>query len=933
MTLALSGSSIRLVAATLVMMLAMPGFSGDDAYPIVPGFERFHAVADGDPVAGGQLLVGELNCTACHAASDSVAKWIVPKPAPNLDLVAARVKPAYLRRFLADPQSVDPGTTMPQLFVGLAHEERDAQIEPLVHFLASGGNVEEMRSDRAAVRRGEGLFHTQGCAVCHGPRKPDTAVPPDAVTLGDLGSKYAIPGLAAFLMKPHEVRPGGRMPSLDLDAKQARDIAHFLIPDANPRPASPRLAYKVYEGSYGSLPDFAALTPDGEGTIDGFDVSVAGQEQNVAIVFEGFLKIEKPGEYWFRIGSDDGSKLFIDDELVANNDGVHAYASVRGARTLKPGVHRLRVEYAQVAGEMKLSVQFEGPEVASQSVVNFVYLTEEAKPPEPTTTKDAKPDGPFVVDAALAQRGREFFASLGCANCHAKSENGTRIASTKTAPGLAAVRPGRGCLSAVPATPAVDFRLNEKQVRSIASALETEPDEPPTTSEQVEAALVRFNCYACHERAGRGGVQPDRNELFTTTVPEMGDEGRIPPHLTGIGDKLKVDWMRHLLGEGADDRTYMRTRMPNFGSENVGFLAQAFADLDARTEATVPKIDLPPHRVASTGRELVGESALSCIKCHNFGEHSGTGIQAINLLTMTRRLRQDWFVRYMPDPQEYRPGTRMPSAFPNGKSVVRGVLDGDAGQQLAAIWEYLELGSKAPIPAGVVTSAIVLTPTKRPIVYRNFLDGLSSRGIAVGYPEQANLAFDADRMNLTLIWHNAFLDASKHWAGRGSGTQGPLGDHVLRLVSGVPLAVLPDDGAAWPVEAAKNSGWRFEGYRLDPQGYPSFRYGTAAFVVEDTPRPIDAKTAGTLDAVLHREFVVRAPEGGSLPERLYFRAAAGQSIESVGGRNYRIDGALTLRFSAHPDATAPLIREVDGHKELLVPLRGASETVEIDYEW
>ncbi len=268
----------------------------------------------------------------------------------------------------------------------------------------------------------------------------------------------------------------------------------------------------------------------------------------------------------------------------------------------------------------------------------------------------------------------------------------------------------------------------------------------------------------------------------------------------------------------------------------------------------------------------------------------------------------------------------MPSAFPNGKSVVPAILNGDAGQQLASIWEYLELGPKAPIPAGVVTSSIVLTPTDRPIIYRNFLEGLSARGIAVGYPEKANLAFDADRMNLTLIWHNAFIDASQHWAGRGSGTEGPLGDHVLRLVSGVPLAVLPDDGSPWPVESAKNIGWRFAGYRLDEVGYPSFLYGTNAFEIEDTPRPIDAKTAGTPDAVLHRELTVRPRNGQSLPERLFFRAATGQTIESVGGRNYRIDGAMTLRFPVHPEATEPTIREVDGQKELLVPLGRGSET-------
>src|SRR5690606_31956616 len=213
-------------------------------------------------------------------------------------------------------------------------------------------------------------------------------------------------------------------------------------------------------------------------------------------------------------------------------------------------------------------------------------------------------------------------------------------------------------------------------------------------------------------------------------------------------------------------------------------LADAFAALDRRDEVTIPAIDLPKHRIESVGRQLVGESALSCIKCHNVGNHAGTGIQAINLQTMTRRLRQDWFVRYMPDPQQYRPGTRMPSAFPNGKSGVRDALGGDAGQQLAAIWTYLELGEKAPIPAGAVTSAIVLTPSERPIVYRGFLEGLSPRGIAVGYPEKAHIAFDAEQMCLALIWHNEFLDASQHWAGRGAGTIRPMGDHALSQVRG-----------------------------------------------------------------------------------------------------------------------------------------------------
>jgi mono/diheme cytochrome c family protein len=927
--------AVQAISAAGVMCVAAPWvFAEGASHPIVPSFERFHGEADAEPIDGGRLLLGELNCVSCHTADETSTAWIIPKPAPVLDAVASRVKPGYLRKFLADPQAIDPGTTMPQVFQGVAASQREEQVEALTHFLASGGTVAELRSDPAAAKRGERLFHTIGCAACHGERRDGAATLATSVPLGDLGAKYGIIGLAEFLQNPHTVRPGGRMPSLNLDEKQARDVAHFLIPDSNPKPTSPRVRYQVYEGSYGNLPDFASLTPVSEGQADGFDISVAGQENNFAVVFEGFLKIERDGEYWFRIGSDDGSRLLIDKALVANNDGVHAFVSVRGAKKLEAGVYPLRVEYAQTGGEQKLDVQIEGPGLPSQPLLNAVYLTAEATLPKAAPATDADADGPFRLDPKLAEKGRELFASMGCANCHVKMEGGERIASKKSAPALASLTAGKGCLAEAPANPAVDFQLSPKQRESIAAALASKPVEKPADAERVETALERFNCYACHARAGRGGVEAERNEVFTTTVPEMGDEGRIPPHLTGVGDKLKAEWMRQLLGNGANDRTYMRTRMPNFGSDNVGFLADAFAALDARTEVTVPTVDLPKHRVEAVGRQLVGESALSCIKCHNFGEFSGTGIQAINLQTMTRRLREDWFFRYMPDPQEYRPGTRMPSAFPNGKSVVRDILDGNAGLQLAAIWQYLELGPNAPVPAGTVHSAIVLTPTDRPIIYRNFLEGMSPRGIAVGYPEKANIAFDAEQMSLALIWHNAFIDAAKHWAGRGSGTQRPLGDHVLPLVRGAPLAVLADDATPWPSAPAKDQGWQFRGYRLDEKGRPHFRYGTSDLDVEDTPQPIPADVAGSLDAVVHRTIVVKS-DGKALPTRLFFRAAAGQTIEKVGGKNYRIDDALTIRLSPHPDAAEPLVRDIEGRKELLIPVTGSGDSnrFEIDFEW
>ena len=112
--------------------------SGESAGPIVAGFQRFHGDADDEPAAG-RLLIGELNCTSCHEPTASLAAWLSPKPAPVLDEVATRVKPEYLRRFLADPHGTDPGTTMPHLLPEADPAARDEQLESLVHFLASAG--------------------------------------------------------------------------------------------------------------------------------------------------------------------------------------------------------------------------------------------------------------------------------------------------------------------------------------------------------------------------------------------------------------------------------------------------------------------------------------------------------------------------------------------------------------------------------------------------------------------------------------------------------------------------------------------------------------------------------------------------------------------------------------------------------------------------
>jgi len=918
--------------------------------PIVPGFERFHAGTGADPVAGGRLLLGELNCVACHKAEDGLSKLLSLKQAPILDEVGKRVQPEYLLDFLADPHAAKPGTTMPHLLGNLPAEERDATVLALVNFLASTGKVTQQGFDPQAAQRGRRLFHEVGCVACHAPRDEGQKVSPKTtVPLAKLNEKYTIASLAAFLQEPHKVRPSGRMPSLALDKnrKEAEDLAHYLIGEVNLKPRNPNMKFAAYEGNWNMVPDFSTLKPVRSGESAGLDLTVAGRSNNFGVRFEGFLKIETEGDYTFHLGSDDGSLLFLDGRKVVDNDGVHPHSVASGRVKLSKGLHPLRVDYIQGGGEWTLALEYEGPGIPRQDAGRAIVMTEQGNPkPEPETTGE-KPR--FNYDQTQAAKGRELFASLGCANCHQLKQGDQRIESTLTARPLNQLDPQRGCLgtprelaqaalkngvqfaaageraTAAASTHASgqlpDYELNPAQMAALTAALTTSvPAAAPTAEQSIHHTLTAFNCYACHSRGGIGGPERERDPLFKTTIPEMGDEGRIPPRLDGVADKLNDNWLKYVTQEGANDRPYMLTRMPKFGGQNVGHLAAAFIAVDRRTESTIPALEEPEIRVKAVGRHLVGDKALSCIKCHMFGQQKATGIQALNLQTMTRRLRDDWFFRYMVNPEAYRPGTRMPTGFPNGQATVRDVYEGDPGKQLAAIWTYLKDGDKAGIPEGLIANVIELKPQERPILYRNFIEGLSPRGIAVGYPEKAHLAWDADRLSLTLVWHGRFMDAGRHWEGRGLGFQRPLGDHILRLEETVPFALLASAEEAWPTQPPKEQSYKFLGYELDDAGRPRFRYRTPEFTVEDYPQAV-AKTPH--EGTFRRQLTVTGTTTG---KTLYFRAATGRSIEKQADGDYLVDDLLHIRLPG--DGGKAFVREADGKKELLVPVdlsRGKAE--------
>ena len=79
----------------------------------------------------------------------------------------------------------------------------------------------------------------------------------------------------------------------------------------------------------------------------GIDNEIFLKIENVSMKFYSCLVVYAEDKYLFELGSDDGSKLFIDNEMIIDNWGVHGNRVVNAERTILPGSYLLHLNYFQ----------------------------------------------------------------------------------------------------------------------------------------------------------------------------------------------------------------------------------------------------------------------------------------------------------------------------------------------------------------------------------------------------------------------------------------------------------------------------------------------------------------------------------------------------------------------------------------------------------
>ncbi|MEO2019203.1 MAG: cytochrome c [Fuerstiella sp.] len=531
-------------------------------------------------------------------------------------------------------------------------------------------------------------------------------------------------------------------------------------------------------------------------------------------------------------------------------------------------------------------------------------------------------------DAELVAQGRKLFIELQCANCHSV----TGLKPTRHSKPLASLpTDAEATCFGTPQPDRPHFELDESAGSSVMAALTgLRRSTGPNAAESLNFRMLQLNCYACHERNKQGGVGRFRKPYFETVGHvDIGDEGRLPPPLTGVGKKLTTSWMRSVFDGKADIRTHMHFRMPHFPKSATQDLPALFVQTDDGAQQPAEQTLFPggsKAEMVEAGRQLMD---VGCVQCHSFKGNSLPGTVGVDLAGIADRVHPKWFYDFLLNPAELKARTRMPTFFPNGKSQNKDLLNGDTEKQIAAMWAYLRDLDRQPLPEKIVQARnqnYELTPTDRPIVLRTFMNSAGTHAIAVGFPQKVHFAFDAEQISLAQAWRGRFLDAEGTWFVRFAPPADPIGEDHVRPPSGVPFAILASSLQTWPTDS-ETAGYRFRGYRLSQDGVPTFLYRIHQYDVEDRIQPSD-------DGGLVRRFILRKQQASSeISDRLYLRAHFGKALvfEQVGRYSDR-DG-MTVSVNVQPGHAGDL-RNSDTGTEWIIPLKVKSETqIKLRYSW
>jgi cytochrome c2 len=512
--------------------------------------------------------------------------------------------------------------------------------------------AEETEESKAGdlLRSGRLHFAQQNCAKCHVPSEGFGATPmPETSEIGPIligiGERVTEEWLQRWIADPKHLRPGTHMPTLvnpdtEEGRQQAADLAAFLASSKLGLPVTP-------------VPDLALA--------------------------------EKGGVHFHELGC-------VACHSTPDRDG--------------PDLDTKRIPLNNVASKFQpgaLVAFLKKPDAyhASTGMPDFKFSDEEANSIAAYLTKasagnETKAEKPFPKGDAA--RGEKVAASLQCGTCHP----GLPMEPSKLAPleaifkkdwaasGCAAPEDKRGN------SPVLNLDNDARNALAAFGKTGGDSLKRDTPAEFASRQIESMRCVSCHSMDDRQSLLSSTHEeskkltAHLTGLHERVDQTR--PQLTYIGEMLFTSYIEKMLDGSMEERPrpWLGTRMPAFRA-HAKPLAEGLSKLHGFEPSGPTEVETNPEMV-EIGKKLAGTDGFGCTTCHGEGPVKPTAafeVEGINFQFVPDRMRPDYYHRWMDNPAMITPSTKMPKYADGNASQRADVLEGDAGKQYEAIWQYL----------------------------------------------------------------------------------------------------------------------------------------------------------------------------------------------------------------------------------------------------
>jgi mono/diheme cytochrome c family protein len=575
----------------------------------------------------GKQLVAQLGCFGCHNLRGFEK---AEKVGPSLLRVKSKADPSWMVRWIQNPRGYLPLTKMPNFNLS-----EDEAISVSAYLLKNSEPEQSYPTgyQPGSVERGRELVSRVGCLGCHrisdleALKKGTTAMPPSPpVEAGKEGgeTKDTDEGQAAATSQESK-------PSKGVEAKQE---VHPAYPGEG----------EVYVGG----PTF------------GPELGQVASKANPQWIYR-WLKDPKR----FRPKTNMPNLRLSDQEAR----DVATYLMTLGGHQERPGLGaELQSEARIKAGEALIRKRgcFGCHEIKG-------FETAEKIAPDLTDFGVKRVDRLFFGEAVGVRQTWEDFVFWKLKN--------PQIYQTALAPQI------------MP-----NFGLNDEQIRSIRVFLKSQVDVPvPRAFERrltdLEVAvqdgrriLQKYNCTGCHVVEAKGG---DIAAFYET--PQVAPPPLVAGHLQE-GEKVQATWLYEWLARPTSLRPWLKVRMPTFPVtiDEATTLSKYFAALAGKGfPYEFVRVEEYSPELVGAGRKLASKDYFDCFSCHVQGSKLPEGPPegwAPDLSLARRRLRPEWIVKWLKDPQKIQPGAKMPSFYPGGPDDI---LGGNEEQQIIALRDYI----------------------------------------------------------------------------------------------------------------------------------------------------------------------------------------------------------------------------------------------------